>query len=439
MSTPHHGPRTLIVSWHWPPTNRASAAVLGSLFGAAPADAFRVLTRAFEDASIVDRRQPTSELDALVPRIPVSWPADDQSQPTARMWPVVGRTLRAMLDQACEVHRRWPIERVLAVYPHRLSLLVGWRISRRLGVPLVAYMHDLCAEALTFRNPLRRRFWTDVDRAALREAWLVVVPTDEFARHYRQRGVHRTWVLPHCVPASRPTAPPPNRSGALRLLYSGNLYEPHADAMRAFIAAVDRLPGTSTTYLARPEALGGLMGRLGARWVTYEQLAATLPDADVFVVVLGQDTPCPEEVMGCFPSKLIDYLSVGRPILAIVPAGSFVDRLVATSGCGVVVRQHDKDSIRQAVAQMRDPGMRAAMIDAGQRLLRELDSRIWMPRLLERLRLGPPDRSLAATSPDVHDGEPHAPAPVGPFETLMDQGPGHESALAFLAGADSQR
>ena len=143
--------------------------------------------------------------------------------------------------------------------------------------------------------------------------------------------------------------------------------------------------------------------------------------------------------MGCFPSKLIDYLSVGRPILAIVPAGSFVDRLVATSGCGVVVRQHDKDSIRQAVAQMRDPGMRAAMIDAGQRLLRELDSRIWMPRLLERLRLGPPDRSLAATSPDVHDGEPHAPAPVGPFETLMDQGPGHEPSLAFLAGADSQR
>lgn len=439
MSAPDRHPRTLIVSWHWPPTNRASAAVLGTLFGAAPGGVFRVLTRAFDDALVTDQRQDTPELDALVPKITVPWPADDQSQPTARMWPVVGRTLRAMVDQACKVHQQWPIERVLAVYPHRLSLLAGWRVSCRLGVPLVAYMHDLCAEALTFRNPLQRRFWINVDRAALHEAWLVVVPTDEFARHYRQRGIHRTWVLPHCVSVARLAAATPNRSGALRLLYSGNLYEPHANAMRAFIAAVNDLAATSTTYLTRPEALGGLMGRLGARWVPYKQAAATLPDADVFVVVLGQDTSCPEEVMGCFPSKLIDYLSVGRPILAIVPPGSFVGRLVATSGCGVVVRQHDRDSIRQAVAQMRDPGIRAAMVDAGQRLLRELDSRIWMPRLLERLRVGPPGRSSAATFPDARDGESDAPAPVGPIESLIDQAPGHEPWPAFLAGAESQR
>ncbi len=367
--------------------------------------------------------------------------------------------MRAMLQRAHDVHRQWPIERVLAVYPHRLSMLAGWRIAGRLDVPLVLYMHDLCAEGLAVRGRLRQRFWRNVDRAALSEACLIVVPTDQFAQHYRRRGVNNVWVLPHCGPARQPASSPPCRDSVLRLLYSGNVYEPHADAMKAFIAAAEGCHDFKVTYLTHPGALDGAMGRLGARWLSYDQTAAILPTADVFVVVLGRDTPWPEEVMGCFPSKIIDYLSVGRPILAIVPPGCFVDHLVATTGCGAVVRQHDKASIRQAIMQLRDPGIRTAMTEAGRRLLRELDTRIWMPRLLERLRLQPVSEPLArvddagtmADKPPVAPLPPmaavgragidavSAPARAGFFESLEAQSAHHEPPAVFLAGSDSQR
>ena len=130
-----------------------------------------------------------------------------------------------------------------------------------------------------------------------------------------------------------------------------------------------------------------------------EQAMSVLPSADVFLVLLGLNTPWPEEVMGCFPSKLVEYLCVGRPILALSPKGSFVDRLVSQSGCGVVVHDRDPAAIRSAIEGLRDADRRAEMAAAGRRLAGQLGGDLWMERLTECLRLGP------ATGPS-HPGFP---------------------------------
>ena len=427
----HRHPRTLIISWHWPPTNRASAGVLGALFGCAPKGVFRVITRSFPEYSGSDRRPGPVDLDSRIPPTYVRWPFDDQSQPTLRAIPALLRTILAMIRHSHALQHAWGVERVLAVYPHRFSLLIGWWAARRLSVPLVLYMHDLFAEAMTSRNRLRRWFWRAVDHVCLRDAWLVLVPTEEFAAHYRRRSINRCWVLPHCAPNDQePTGPlgatgslpasahfvgsavrttlvrrrtgphngpyppaqkpigPPTPTKMLHLLYSGQVYEPHADAARAFIDATNDCEGVRVTFQSHPSGCDGLMGKVGARWLPYAEARAALLQADVFVVLLGFDTPCPEEVKGCFPSKLIDYLCVGRPILAVVPKGCFVDRLISQAGCGVVVERLDRDSIHSAIQRLRDPRTRAEMARAARRLAAELAGDLWMDKLLERLRVG---------------------------------------------------
>ncbi|MCH8967483.1 MAG: hypothetical protein IID43_07365 [Planctomycetes bacterium] len=391
-------PRTLIVSWHWPPTNRASAGGLGHLFGTAPPGVFRVLTRSFPEDLIADRRIPTDDLNERVPPTFVPWPGDDQTQPTLRSWPALLRTLARFARRADQIHRAWPVERVLAVYPHRFSLLAGWRIARRLGVPLVLYMRDLCAESLTFRNPIRRRFWKAVDAACLRDAWMVIVPTAEFAAHYRDRGITRCWVLPHSLPESYASTEAPPHHDTLHLIYSGALYDAHTDAARCFISATRSLDDVRVTYLTDPKACNGLLDGLAAKWVPHRELMNTLQQADAFVVFLSAQTPFPEEIQGCFPSKLIDYLSVGRPILAIVPPGCFVDRLITETGCGVVVRDHDPASVRAGIVRLRDPHRRAEMHRQAARLVGQLRSELWMARVLERLRVGP--RAAASMEQD---------------------------------------
>jgi glycosyltransferase involved in cell wall biosynthesis len=392
--------RTLIVSWHWPPTNRASAGVLGTLFASAPGEAFRVVTRSFAQSDQSDLRHRDVDLAQRIPQTLVHSPTDDQPQGMLRGTLTAIRTVSAMVREGCKVGRTWKAERVMAIYPHRLSMLAGWRVAKRLRLPLVLYMHDLCAEAMTVGHPLRRKFWRMIDRMTLRDAHLVIVPTEEFASHYRERDVSPCWVLPHCTPPRISNSSVRNDSGEdLRLVYSGAIYEPHEDAARSFIEATRSLEKTNITYLAPPDACGGLLGSVGAKWVAHSDTVNELENADVFVVLLGKNTPCPEETHGCFPSKIVEYLAYGRPILAVVPKGCFVDRLISASGCGITVTNHDRDSIRNAIDRLRDPKTRSHMGEAARRLADDLRSDVWMPRLMDRLRTSG-DRSLPSTVPN---------------------------------------
>jgi len=375
-------PRTLIVSWHWPPANRASTVVLANLFAAAPPGAFWVLTRTLSDRDadpVVEPPIPTERVRC--------WLADEKER--TLLTPIAALIAAWRMTTAAQrMHRDAPFQRVLAVHPHRWSLLAGWWISRRLGIPLAAYMHDLCAETLITRNPLKRSFWTSVDERALRSAFLILTPTREFAVHYRGRNLLETWVLPHCRPAAdaAPQDEAP-RHGPLRLLYAGNIYQAHADAVRALLDALRQAPAAGIEFLSRPHPV---LANHPVRWVDRETAQAAMRCADVLVVALSGNSPYPREIQGCFPSKLVDYLSAGKPILAIVPPNCFVERFVVTTGCGIVVTSQHPAEIARAIERLRDPASRKVMGRAARHVAGQLDAERWMEQLCRRLALGAP-------------------------------------------------
>ncbi|MCB9849900.1 MAG: glycosyltransferase [Phycisphaerales bacterium] len=371
-------PRTLILSWHWPPTNRASTNVLANLFKAAPPGVFTAITR----------DMPAGDDPVDVPNIPthrVRWSLADERDGTIANWfASIIATFRIFLA-ARKLHRETPFQRILAIYPHRYSLLAGTLASRWLHVPLAAYMHDLCAEALITRNPFKRVFWTKVDARALSSAFLVATPTREFATHYRSRNVMESWVLPHCNPKDAAPEDHGERSNTLRLLYAGNVYQAHEDAVAALLSAADMLDNVQLEFLSGPHKL---IPPDRTHWVDRATARSAMAEADVLVVALSNNTPYPREVQGCFPSKIVDYLLAGKPILAIVPPGSFVDRFVRSTGCGVVVTSQAAMDIARVVNLLRDASARRDMAAASRRVSKELDAARWMQHFCERLALG---------------------------------------------------
>jgi glycosyltransferase involved in cell wall biosynthesis len=377
-------PRTVIVSWHWPPTNRASASVLGNLFSAAPMGRFRVVTRGFSERVTYDQRPTGGDLNARVPQTLVDWPLDDQQAPSLSQMPVTMRAIRRMIVETCRLSRTWGADAVMAVYPHRYSLLAGWRAARKLRLPLIVYMHDLLAEALTTTNRVKQTWWRRIDRACLNDASLVVVPTDEFAAHYRRRGVRNCFVLPHCLPDAGGFES--NGDGhPMHLIYSGAIYEPHHDAAIAFINATKTIQNARITYLTRPDACNGRLRNLGARWVSHGELPDTLRTADVFVLFLGTNTSMQDEVHGCFPSKILDYIQHDRPILGVVPRGCFADRFIRETGCGITVHDNDERAIRNAIHRLRSVRVRERCAHGARAARLRLGNREWMGRLIDRI------------------------------------------------------
>ncbi len=416
--------KTLILSWHWPPAQRASARVLGTLFRSARPGRFRVVTRSPLDAGSCESsgsggssigRDGSDALECVVPSVRVPWCLPDAAPISWRMMPAVWRAMGAMSLAAEDVCRSWQPDRLMVVYPHRFGLLAGWRLSKRLRLPLVLYMHDLLAEGIAFRNPFRRAFWRWVDGRVLEDAWMIVVPTEEFADHYRRRGLSQVWALPHCVPEDVHPTPPPACGDTLKLLYSGLVYEPHIDAVRAFVSATRDMDCVDVSYHSNPDGCDGLMRDVGARWLSHDASVSALHDADVLVLLLGRNSPCPVEVQGCFPSKLMEYLAVGRPVLAIVPRGSFVDRFIREHGCGISVTEHDPASIRVAIERLRDRATRLSMSEAARETALKHRSADWMPSLSRRLR----DGLVRDTSGRAyHNGVSNEPIRIDPCEVM---------------------
>ena len=389
-------PRTLIVSWHWPPVSRASANVLGTLFADAPPAAFRVLTRRMPAEA---GAEPVPALDTET----VRWPLRDDRPVRLWTWLAGVRTVLAMVARASRMQAEAPVRRVIAVYPHGYGLIAGALVARWLGVPLVAYMHDLCYETLITQSRARKWFWRWVDERILRQAALIVVPTPRFAAHYQSRGLQRTWVLPHCVPAGLEPAPALQRSPGepLRLLYAGHVYEAHADAVGALVRATRDRPDVELEFLSQPHSV--LRGQR-TRWLDRPEAVAAVRSADVAVVALGFDTPYPVEIAGCFPSKLVDYFALGKPVLAVVPPGCFVESLVRESGCGVAVTSLEPAAIAAAVQRLQEDSLRAELGAAAADLAASLRSEDWLRELMERLAQLPLPVPVAKAFPPVRYG-----------------------------------
>jgi glycosyltransferase involved in cell wall biosynthesis len=363
-------PRTMVVAWHCPPANRASSAVLGNLLAAAPAGSIRVLTRAL----------PAGADPLPIPALcttRVAWPLPSDEDLGWRTWVASLRTVVRMVRAGMRAQTAWPAQHILAVYPHRFSILAGWLLARITGLPLHAYMHDLCQETLITRSRLKRRFWQALDRRVVRHAASIIVPTQDFAQHYQRRGARRVMVLPHvCTAAPESPLPPP--SNKLRVLYAGSVYQAHLDALAAFDRVARTRGDVEVTYLTNANAV---LSADRVAWVTRAETQAYVQTADVFLVLLGEQTPYPDEIRGCFPSKIVEALALGRPILAVVPQDSFVARFVRESGCGVVAQSFAEDAIHAALDALHDPAARIPMAAAARSAAAQLSPSTWIQRL----------------------------------------------------------
>lgn len=93
-----------------------------------------------------------------------------------------------------------------------------------------------------------------------------------------------------------------------------------------------------------------------------DQLCQMYAAADV--LVLNQKAAVRDAVI---PSKLLTYMSAGRPVLAAVNAESEAARLVGESQCGVIVRAEDPEALMRGVLSLRgNPGLRKTMGDNGR-------------------------------------------------------------------------
>jgi glycosyltransferase involved in cell wall biosynthesis len=254
-------------------------------------------------------------------------------------------------------------------------------------------------------NPYRRpRFaerWINarLERAVVTAADALVFVNDETRDATLDRyGFNlraKAHVIPHCF---EPDLYPPRRvpHDGIVLRHIGHFYG--ARGIRPLLEAIRRLRGSRPTVLESVtfELVGRIrepevaeVRRLGledaVRFrppVSYRESLREMRDADILLLV---EAPAATNLF--LPSKLVDYLGSGTPVLALTPLQGPAARLLAETG-DTVVAPDDVPAIADALArgiERRRAGLNGAGPTRGATLAR-LESRSTTGTLAELFR-----------------------------------------------------
>lgn len=319
------------------------------------------------------------------------WPPYDADAP----W---SRALRARL-WAGEVHA-WlgaarPVAALtyLSAFSDTLSIAAAG-FARRFNVPLSTLIHD---DARCFAPNV-----ADGDRAHVRRAWVLGrsqrawFASPELAACFNLNPA-QAGVLPP-IPEGAAAAPDlaPSAASPVRLVYAGNYWEPQVPAFAALAAAIRRGGGTFEAVVKENPAHVAALRHAGVMWRApfarnTEALDYFRAHATAFVVSYAPHSEAMPWTRTSFPSKLIEYCHLGRPIAIIAPVDTAVARWARARGYPDYFEPPDTAGITRFTRQLHDPAFRAARAT----LVRSFAAGEFNPAVIQRQfadGLGPPPR-----------------------------------------------
>ena len=247
-------------------------------------------------------------------------------------------------------------------------LLAAYLTSLLTGRRLYPYFHNTYYENT---HGWRRRWAGRLQSRLFRRATHVFVMSEGMAELYRERypGLPQS-PLVHSFNGPIPAfKEPPCPESPMQLYMIGSMSAVCSEAAVRLGEAVGCCPDTHLTLLTATgrrslEQLGLVGSHISCETIPADKVVRRLASADIVLLPHGLTGELvPEEYQTIFPTRTIEYLLCGRPILAHSTAGSFITRFLIENQCALVVDQPDVNMLREAIERLRtDKELRSRLV-----------------------------------------------------------------------------
>ena len=348
VSSDRHG--TLLLSWGVPPVKTGSAVIVGNLARQFHPDEMVVAS----ELPHGEERGTFGESGPRLSYIARTWPALWRG---ARWWRRA--QLPLMIARAIRLCRKYRCSNVIAVFPNEEFLIVGYVVSLLTGSRFFMYMHNTWLEN---RQGVALRIAEVLQPRMFKRAAHVFVMSEGMAELYRAHypGL-RCSPLVHSFNQEVPAfVPPPSPGSPLRLTISGNIYEVCRDATSRFCEALSRMADTELTFLTgTPKSyladLGLLRENVLCATAEQDEVVENLRKADILVLPHGfTGSYSAIEYQTIFPTRTIEYLISGRPILAHAPPDCYLTRFLRENDCALIVDNPSIEQLIKAIQLLRE-------------------------------------------------------------------------------------
>ena len=248
--------------------------------------------------------------------------------------------------------------------PFTSHLLAGW-LHRRTDIPWVAHFSDpWLGNPYMPGGGIARRLNASLERGVVEASSALVVTNRQtkemFAKRYGPEVEGRIAVIPHSFAGLLADLPPARRESGFLLAHVGSLYALRTpggllEALR-MLAASSELPEGFRLVFAGPvdRPHERAICRSGVKDcieitgpISYEESCGWMASADALLAI-----DAPSRTPGPFlPSKLVEYLAAGRPILALTSPGSATHDFIEQVG-GLTAAADRPDAVVAALRRL---------------------------------------------------------------------------------------
>lgn len=264
-----------------------------------------------------------------------------------------------MVSRLTKIIREENCSALLAVYPYEEYLFAAYLAACRTGIRFFPYFHNTYLDnrkglALTFARWLQPRLFAKAEHVfvmseGMREFLVQKYPLIE----------RKCSPLLHTFNEPIPVfSELPDPGSKIRFLMTGTISSSNRDAAIRMFSAIRAVPDCELTIFSRTsrsclEKFGILEGNVKLREVSRAEMLNQFSQFDVFLLPHVFEGVVAAERQTIFPTKVIEYLIGGKPILAHAPADSFIARFLLKHDCALVVDSPDIHLIHQAIEKLR--------------------------------------------------------------------------------------
>lgn len=339
--------KALIISYSFPPCTTGAATLMYNLCKYLPKKSFLAMAAHLELGTRAGDCDAKYVLDCSIIRLP-----GRDCGARAGLSFFFMSVLKGLL-----LNKRGEFDCLLAVYPYEYDLYAAYVLRKLSGKPLIIYMHDLFSEVKkdAWLYPILRF----IEGRIFSSASTIIVTNERFRDHYFRRGVARVVVLPSCTDLNEENQLETSRNLSLlrpdkklRVVFTGLVYGANEDAVLCFLKAAEKVKDVVVVFATTSKK--DYLKEVSIGFLPKKTCHELQRNADVLFLPLSFKSSYPEEIECAFPTKALEYLVAGRPILAIVPKGTFSEEFVRGNDIGVVVTELSEQKTIDAIERLRD-------------------------------------------------------------------------------------
>ncbi|MGE0821944.1 MAG: glycosyltransferase family 4 protein [Candidatus Binatia bacterium] len=284
--------------------------------------------------------------------------------------------------------RHYNVERIYAHFPNACFFIAAYQAAETLGLPLTVYFDILWEES---NNVTRATLARKYERTIVRRADTRFAITEFAVDYLSQKHGVRFELLPHTTDTSNLP------SGLVRaavtplpvIHFAGRIYpQMNQDAIVRLLSAVEVLRPQPVVDLCSPieatqeQALGLPRDLVRTRFLSSAELRAAQQQSGLLYLPQAFESDVPTMIRHNLPTKTLEYLCTGKPILVHSPADSYLSMLAAREGFALVVDQPDPYALAAGIHSiLKDSQLQAHLVTRALAFVKTRDSKVWAHRL----------------------------------------------------------